>query len=35
MAKAESKAVKGKAIIGTVKFDLHPSFDFKSDDELS
>lgn len=29
-----SKAVKGKAIVGTVKFDLHPAFDFKSGDEI-
>lgn len=29
-----SKAVKGKASVGAVKFDYHPGFDFKSGDEL-
>lgn len=29
-----SKAVKGKANVGAVKFDHHPGFDFKSGDEL-
>ena len=29
-----SKAVKGMANVGAVKFDLHPGFDFKSGDEL-
>ena len=29
-----SKAVKGKASVGAVKFDHHPGFDFKSGDEL-
>lgn len=28
------KAVDGKAVIGCVKFDLHPSFGFKSGDNL-
>ncbi|MCB2342375.1 DUF6506 family protein [Clostridium estertheticum] len=29
-----SKAVRGKASVGAVKFDHHPGFDFKSGDEL-
>lgn len=29
-----SKAVKGKASVGAVKFDHHPGFNFKSGDEL-
>lgn len=29
-----SKAVKGRASVGAVKFDHHPGFDFKSGDEL-
>lgn len=29
-----SKAVGGKAAVGTVKFDYHPGFGFKSGDEL-
>lgn len=29
-----SRAVKGKASVGAVKFDHHPGFDFKSGDEL-
>jgi hypothetical protein len=29
-----SKAVKGQADVGAVKFDLHPGFGFKSGDEL-
>lgn len=29
-----SKAVKGQASVGAVKFDHHPGFDFKSGDEL-
>ena len=29
-----SKAVKGIANVGAVKFDCHPGFDFKSGDEL-
>ena len=29
-----SKAVKGKASVGAVKFDHHPGFDFRSGDEL-
>ena len=29
-----AKAVKGKACFGSVKFDHHPGFDFKSGDEL-
>ena len=29
-----SKAVKGKASVGTVKFDHHPGFNFKSGDEI-
>lgn len=29
-----SKAVKGQASVGSVKFDFHPGFDFKSGDEL-
>jgi 2-keto-3-deoxy-6-phosphogluconate aldolase len=29
-----SKAVKGKASVGAVKFDHHPGFEFKSGDEL-
>lgn len=29
-----AKAVRGKASVGSVKFDFHPGFDFKSGDEL-
>ncbi len=29
-----TKAVQGKAVVGAVKFDRHPGFDFKSGDEL-
>ena len=29
-----SKAVKGKAAVGVVRFDVHPGFDFKSGDEF-
>ncbi len=29
-----SKAVKGLADVGAVKFDLHPGFNFKSGDDL-
>ena len=29
-----AKAVRGKASVGSVKFDHHPGFDFKSGDEL-
>ena len=29
-----SKAVRGKAHVGAVKFEFHPGFDFKSGDEL-
>jgi hypothetical protein len=29
-----SKAVSGKAYVGTVKFDVHPGFGFKSGDTL-
>ena len=29
-----SKAVKGKACVGAVRFDHHPGVDFKSGDEL-
>ena len=29
-----AKAVKGKACVGTVRFDHHPGFDFQSGDEL-
>lgn len=29
-----SKAVKGKASVGCVKFDHHPGLDFKSGDEM-
>ena len=29
-----TKAVKGKAHVGAVKFDFHPGFDFKSGDEI-
>ena len=29
-----SNSVKGKACVGSVKFDHHPGFDFKSGDEL-
>lgn len=29
-----SKAVKGKASVGAVKFDHHPGFDFKSGDDI-
>lgn len=29
-----SKAVEGKAKVGSVKFDCHPGFDYKSGDEL-
>lgn len=29
-----ANAVRGKAAVGSVKFDFHPGFDFKSGDEL-
>lgn len=29
-----NKAVKGKAIVGAVRFDNHPGFNFKSGDDL-
>lgn len=29
-----SKAVRGKALVGAVKFHHHPGYDFKSGDEL-
>ena len=29
-----SRAVKGKASVGAVKFDHHPGFEFKSGDDL-
>ena len=29
-----SRAVAGKAVVGSVKFDFHPGFGFKSGDEL-
>ncbi|AEG19224.1 DUF6506 family protein [Methanobacterium paludis] len=29
-----AKAVKGKALVGAVRFDLHPAFDHQSGDEL-
>jgi hypothetical protein len=29
-----SKAVKGRASVGAVRFDHHPGFDFKSGDEI-
>jgi len=29
-----AEAVKGKAKVGVVRFDLHPGLDFKSGDEL-
>jgi len=29
-----SKAVRGKAAVGVVRFDHHPGFDFKSGDEV-
>ncbi len=29
-----TKAVKGKAVVGAVKFDKHPGFGFKSGDEI-
>lgn len=29
-----NKAVKGKAIVGAVRFDNHPGFGFKSGDDL-
>lgn len=29
-----AKAVRGKAAVGSVKFDFHPGFDFKSGDVL-
>ena len=29
-----AKAVKGIATVGAVRFDHHPGFDFKSDDDL-
>ena len=29
-----AKAVKGKALVGAVRFDLHPAFDHRSGDEL-
>ena len=29
-----AEAVKGRASVGSVKFDFHPGFDFKSGDEL-
>jgi tryptophan synthase alpha subunit len=28
------RAVKGKAVVGAVRFDHHPGFEFKSGDEL-
>ena len=29
-----SRAVEGQAFVGTVKFDCHPGFDYKSGDQL-
>ncbi len=29
-----AKAVKGKALVGAVRFDLHPAFDHQSGDDL-
>ncbi len=29
-----SKAVEGKALVGVVRFDLHPAFDHQSGDKL-
>ena len=29
-----TQAVKGKALVGVVRFDLHPAFDHQSGDEL-
>ena len=29
-----ARAVKGKAVVGAVRFDLHPAFDHQSGDEL-
>lgn len=29
-----AKAVKGKALVGAVRFDLHPAFDHRSGDDL-
>jgi hypothetical protein len=29
-----AKAVKGKALVGVVRFDLHPAFDHRSGDDL-
>ncbi|AXV40309.1 DUF6506 family protein [Methanobacterium sp. BAmetb5] len=29
-----ARAVKGKAVVGAVRFDLHPAFDHRSGDEL-
>lgn len=29
-----TRAVEGKALVGVVRFDLHPAFDHKSGDEL-
>ena len=34
MKEPVAKAVRGKASVGSVKFDFHPGFDFKSGDEL-
>jgi hypothetical protein len=28
------QAVEGKAVVGAVRFDHHPGFDFKSGDEM-
>ena len=29
-----ARAVKGKAVVGVVRFDLHPAFDHRSGDDL-
>jgi hypothetical protein len=29
-----ARAVKGKAVVGVVRFDLHPAFDHQSGDDL-
>lgn len=29
-----NKAVKGKAVVGAVRFDIHPGFNYKSGDDM-